>query len=370
MTNIVVVKQSMKNYLFSVPMGTTLKKDDKVVCDTARGEQEGICFTDSFIVESDTLSQIALLTGATLPLKSVIGKSEIVRFKDKPQANKFEVGKRYKVNQYIYNEGGNVIEITDIIGKYCHYQTIAGKYIPGITATRFAIYSPFADYLTPYTEPITVKEVQRQAKAGEYIKLIKNDYIFNEVGDILKVTSTDGIGVCVSTENQPRKDKICDARAFPWYYSTNEYVVLENYTPPEEPEKHTYKVGDKVEIVKNINQHDLKIGTIGNITDKIGCYWNFSIFNYNGGANNLMVTEEEIKPYTEPKKHVYKEGDYVKIISNDKNSFKYGYTVKLNYKYKADNGWWNCTWMGFGGVSLSHYVHENEFEPFEYKEEK
>ena len=296
MTNIVVVKQSMKNYLFSVPMGTTLKKDDKVVCDTARGEQEGICFTDSFIVESDALSQIALLTGATLPLKSVIGKSEVVRFKDKPQESKFKVGERYTVGNFMYHEGGNIIEITEKIGVWYHYKTIIGTY-NDISTPRFTADSPFAEYLTPYAEEKTVKEVERQAKVGEYIKLIKKDYDFNEVGDILKVTSTDGMGVCVSTENQPHKDKIYSDCVFPWYYINNEYIVLENYTPPEEPEKHTYK-----------------------------------------------------------------EGDYVKIISNGLNNFKYGNIVRLNYQTITDS--WNCTWTGFCN-SLTSNAFEDEFEPFE-----
>ena len=224
MTNIVIVKQGLKNYLFNVPMGTMLEKDDKVVCDTARGEQEGICFTDSFIVEADALKQIALLTGATLPLKSVIGKSEIVRFKDKPQENKFKVGEKYKVNIAFPIEGGNVIEITDIGVKTCFYSTLKQNNAKGGIG-RFEFDSPLAEYLTPYTE--------------------------------------------------------------------------------EEPTK-------------------------------------------------------------EPEKHTYKNGDYVKIISNKRNAFKVGYIVKLNYK--TVGGRWNCTWAGFGGFSLSQYAYEDEFEPFEYKE--
>ena len=67
--------------------------------------------------------------------------------------------------------------------------------------------------------------------------------IFNEVGDILKVTSTDGIWACVYQQKINHAKIKFTCCAFPWYYSNNEYIVLENYTPPEEPEKHTYKIG-------------------------------------------------------------------------------------------------------------------------------
>lgn len=189
MTNIVMVKQSGKKYLFSVPMGTTLKKYDKVVCDTARGEQEGICFTDSFIVEADALKQIALFTGATLPLKSVIGKSEMVRFKDKPQKNKFKVGEKYKVNIAFPIEGGDIIEITKIDDVLCHYKTIVNTNPLSNSVTRvFGDISSFAKCLTPYTETETAKEPEKHTyKNGDYVKIISNKNCDFEVGHIVKL---------------------------------------------------------------------------------------------------------------------------------------------------------------------------------------
>jgi hypothetical protein len=80
MTNIVFVNQGGKNFLFAVPKNVTLKKGDRVLCNTMRGEQEGICATGSFSVDEHALKQIADLVGAYFPLKSVVGKVEFARF--------------------------------------------------------------------------------------------------------------------------------------------------------------------------------------------------------------------------------------------------------------------------------------------------
>ena len=80
MTNIVLANQGGKNFLFAVPKNVTLKKGDRVLCNTMRGEQDGICATDSFEVDERALKQIADLVGAYFPLKSVVGKVEVARF--------------------------------------------------------------------------------------------------------------------------------------------------------------------------------------------------------------------------------------------------------------------------------------------------
>lgn len=80
MTNIVFVNQGGKNFLFAVPKNVTLKKGDRVLCNTMRGEQEGICATGSFSVDEHALKQIADLVGAYFPLKEVVGKAGFVRF--------------------------------------------------------------------------------------------------------------------------------------------------------------------------------------------------------------------------------------------------------------------------------------------------
>ena len=80
-----------------------------------------------------------------------------------------------------------------------------------------------------------VKEVKRPAKAGEYIKIIKPLYTFNEVGDILKVNHIRcSGGVDVRVEDHPRdasKPTWWGGDPDSWYYGPDKYVVLENYRP-------------------------------------------------------------------------------------------------------------------------------------------
>lgn len=77
-----------------------------------------------------------------------------------------------------------------------------------------------------------VKEVKRPAKAGDYIKLIREPYSFNKAGDILRV---DGIAYggspFVLKKNHPRYVENGNEQ---WYYSPSQYVVLENYKPQED----------------------------------------------------------------------------------------------------------------------------------------
>lgn len=79
-----------------------------------------------------------------------------------------------------------------------------------------------------------VREVNRPAKAGEYIKIFKPLYTFNQVGDILKVDYTyrNG-GVNVKVEDHPRDASKPTGWTDPdtWYYGPGRYVVLENYRP-------------------------------------------------------------------------------------------------------------------------------------------
>ena len=74
MNNIVLVNQSGSKYLFSVPESIQLKEGDKVKCDTRRGITDGVCFTDSVTINASALPLVCKLTGATLPLKEIVGK--------------------------------------------------------------------------------------------------------------------------------------------------------------------------------------------------------------------------------------------------------------------------------------------------------
>lgn len=78
--NVVIVKQGAGKYLFACPEGVNLKEGDRVLCDTKKGEAEGVCFTESFKVNQKALGIIAKLLCATFPLKFVIGRCEVNRF--------------------------------------------------------------------------------------------------------------------------------------------------------------------------------------------------------------------------------------------------------------------------------------------------
>lgn len=79
-----------------------------------------------------------------------------------------------------------------------------------------------------------VREMKRRAKAGEYIKLVKIRYSFDELGQILRV---DGYNpyfdqVFVRSENHPYAHK--DIHNMKWHYPDDYYVVLEGCKPEGE----------------------------------------------------------------------------------------------------------------------------------------
>lgn len=81
-----------------------------------------------------------------------------------------------------------------------------------------------------------VREVNRKAKVGEYVKVVNEKSIFNTYknGEIFKVTYVTPAGcICKNSEKQLGL----------WH---GEYVVLENYKPEEDDSK--IHVGDMVEV--------------------------------------------------------------------------------------------------------------------------
>ena len=130
MTNIVFVNQGGKNFLFAVPENVTLKKGDRVLCNTMRGEQEGICATGSFWLAEHTLKQIADLVGAYFPLKSVVGKVEVARFdkaitEDKLIPHLFVMGRNYGII-------GTQTKYNDVLGRPLFVGDTVYLYLNGI----------------------------------------------------------------------------------------------------------------------------------------------------------------------------------------------------------------------------------------------
>lgn len=80
MKNVAIIQQDGGKYLFEVPEHETLKTGDRVMCDTKRGNTEGIAYADSVWADENIVQLIGKLTGAHFPLKSVIGKVEYKPF--------------------------------------------------------------------------------------------------------------------------------------------------------------------------------------------------------------------------------------------------------------------------------------------------
>ena len=81
------------------------------------------------------------------------------------------------------------------------------------------------------------KEVNRIAKAGDYIKITKPNFDFEKVGDILKVCY-EPAGVHYTDYPSDRHVRRPEG-VYPscWYHLPNEYVVLEGYKPKKENKK-------------------------------------------------------------------------------------------------------------------------------------
>lgn len=88
----------------------------------------------------------------------------------------------------------------------------------------------------PKKEP-SYKEVNRIAKAGDYIKITKPNFDFEKVGDILKVCY-EPAGVHYTDYPSDRHVRRPEG-VYPscWYHLPNEYVVLEGYKPKKENKK-------------------------------------------------------------------------------------------------------------------------------------
>ena len=80
--NVVLIEhaQSGRWYLFAVPVGVKLKKNDSVICETKKGESEGVCVTDSFEANDTCVEALEMLTGARVPLAPIVGKYEKIYF--------------------------------------------------------------------------------------------------------------------------------------------------------------------------------------------------------------------------------------------------------------------------------------------------
>jgi len=84
MVKAVIVKHdnSYKNFVFEVPKGANVKKGDRVVCDTRKGQDEGICISEPIYIldESPIKEFFEILTGCKFPLKKIVGVYNLEKF--------------------------------------------------------------------------------------------------------------------------------------------------------------------------------------------------------------------------------------------------------------------------------------------------
>ena len=90
--NVVLVKHQLSGngpYLFAVPNGRKLKEGQPIIVDTRKGiATDGVCVTDSFSADDDSLNAMVLLSGAKLPLRRVLGEHQVIIWeeeKDEPE---------------------------------------------------------------------------------------------------------------------------------------------------------------------------------------------------------------------------------------------------------------------------------------------
>lgn len=142
-----------------------------------------------------------------------------------------------------------------------------------------------------------VREVKRPAKVGEWIKIVdarEAEGCYSN-GDVLCVEEENHIcGIYAKTVNTHPCCK--GLRKGMSYIGNNEYVVLENYTPPAEPTKHEYKAGDLAKIVAKTCAHNQSIGDVVALLKKrtssafVGeTCWQINDKNY--------VRESDIEPF-------------------------------------------------------------------------
>lgn len=85
--NVVLVKHQLSGngpYLFAVPDGRNLKREQTVIVDTRKGiATDGVCVTDSFITDDTSLNAMVLLSGAKLPLRRVLGEHQVIIWEEK-----------------------------------------------------------------------------------------------------------------------------------------------------------------------------------------------------------------------------------------------------------------------------------------------
>lgn len=170
---------------------------------------------------------------------------DIVRMEEAEYAEyDVEEGAFYEV---IYVDGDGDPEVVDDVGDEFNLwgedYTVFKRIVPAPAAVQYREFDRAAK--------VGDREVKREARAGERIKIVDAECTFGdyENGDVLTVTKVEAAGVCTDG-------------GWPYIFH-EEYVVLE-------PTAEKYSVGDYVKIVGNSTDHGFSIGEIAQVTTVVG----------------------------------------------------------------------------------------------------
>lgn len=262
----------------------------------------------------------------------------------------FEVGQIYRVGklsaQHRYENAIIRLSGTHPIG-------FTVKSIRGEAPFDFASNSEYARSLTLLTGPQIgeaikkydaehsekttasgVREVNRHAKVGEYIKIVDPMHVRGvcreyKIGDILHV-EREVIGGGVACEGTT--EGICDS----------EYVVLEGYKPEQKEEPHKAKVGDTIKVLRD-NGGPVKSGTVWTVNkiDDLGLTIHnadYPATNWRLDLDNYVVLSSGKHSYTDAEIAEAKKlcGEMMVEAFDDNKTFAFHFYDKQNGGWSGD----------------------------------
>lgn len=203
-------------------------------------------------------------------------------------------------------------------------------------------------------ELVTVREVKRPAKPGEYIKIVAgadNEDDEYKIGDILKVVKVDD-GLLPGADEPHVAFYKAELRKYANY---NEYVVLEGYVPPVEPEA-KFKIGDRVVCIIPLVATRSRKGQRGTVRGITADGWLKVEFDEDIGGHDLNgkckkghgwvcpPKNMKVEQYKEVKRHA-KAGEWVKIVKamgHSGEKYKNGDILKVEREFSCDSVILSC----------------------------
>ena len=196
-------------FLFGVPDGIQLSKNQKVKCMTKWGEADGTCVEDSMIIDDKVLEYLAAVAQYKLPLKPVLGIWGYQEF-EKPEVKEPEVRRLLCVKDL----GNNWLTVGKI------YESVNGRITVDTGENYTDRYMIEGARLFPL--------VKRPARVGEWV-------IDKATNDICCVIASDGNAAVYVRTLEPH----------------NEYTGSNADRPIEQP--FNYLLGCEYEVIDGYN---------------------------------------------------------------------------------------------------------------------